>query len=339
MKIFALTTRGLESITQDEMTTVPDLHITNTEYRRIHATYKGDLSRLLALKTMDDIFITLAHWADIDHKRAMLPIFTEYARQLKLTSSIEALRAIRPLPEVLHFSITVSFVGKRNYNADEVKQAISEGMVQTHPTWHYSADDTQASVNIRIFIIHDEAVVGLRIGETPLHRRAYKQHSLQGSLKASVASAMVQSATLSKGQWVLDPFCGSGTILIEAIQQGIQAIGGDINPDVLAFAGLNAMEAGISQQTNQWDARALPIKTASVNCIVSNPPWGRQITVDASLKRLYQASFAEMQRVVKVGGEIILLTTLPEFIPATPTQQIEISLHGQRPLILRFVNC
>lgn len=331
---FVLSTRGLETIVQNEVRQLSSVILTQQAYRRIHGQIADKHLHLLShLRTADDAFLEIIQWQDIRHTRDMLADFTERSTNLSLRDSIYHLRTMRHVPTNLSFSVTASFVGKRNYNYHEIKSAISSGIQQQYSEWQYVEDDTDADINIRIFIEHQQALIGMRLAETPLHRRAYKQNSLSGSLKAPIAAAMLQLADVQSGQTILDPFCGSGTILIEAAQMKYHPIGGDSNHEALSISQANAKNASANLSLNHWDARTLPLPTHSVQAIVSNLPWGRQITVDDTLRNLYQQSYGEMKRVLKPNGIIVLLTTLPDLTPENPTRSFEISLHGQKPRI------
>jgi 23S rRNA G2445 N2-methylase RlmL len=148
--------------------------------------------------------------------------------------------------------VTANFVGKRNYSTDEIKDALAVGISDQYG-WPYAAED-KSEVNIRIFLEHEWAYVGMRLAATPLHRRPYKQSNLPGSLKPTIAAAMLYIAGVLPGESVLDPFCGAGTILIEAALLGAEAYGGDNDPQALAAARNNAVLAGVSIAVEPWDA-------------------------------------------------------------------------------------
>ncbi|MCP4540060.1 MAG: methyltransferase domain-containing protein [Chloroflexi bacterium] len=338
MKVFALTTRGLESVSADEIATLPGVTVNKVAYRRIAATCAASLSPLLELRTVDDVFVDTATWQGIGRPRSALTALGELISQLDLREAVLTCSQVRPIKIPLTFSVTVNFVGKRNYSTEEIKQVCAEGITAGH-SWSYTPDDASAGLNVRVFIEHDTAFVGVRLGERPLHRRAYKQAHLPGSLKPSVAAALLVLAEVGWESCVLDLCCGVGTIPIEAALSGAEVFGGDNDPEAVAAARVNAQAADVAAQIFFWDAQTLPMADVSVDRIVSNLPWGRAVKVDAALESFYRCVCIEMRRVIAPGGRIVLLTSMPHFVDFHDLKcdrQIEISLFGQTPTIMIF---
>lgn len=336
--VFILTTRGLESVTRDELASLDGVTTGDMAYRRVMATSES-LAPLLALRTADDAYLHLATWQEVGHTREMLSQFQALAAALNVAAAAETLRPIREISPLTAFSVTASFVGKRNYNADEIKRAIADGITEANDWAIYMPDDSPAALNIRIFIDHDTAFVGLRLGLMPLHGRPYKSVERAGALKPPVAAAMLHLAGLTRDSVLLDPCCGSGTVLIEAALMGARPVGGDIDAPAIQAARANMRNAGVHLRIDQWDARYLPMGDACIDLAVSNLPWGRQIAVDEALTDLYESICFEIERVLRVGGRVALLTTSPDllrFPTLTLTGQHEISLFGQTPVISLF---
>jgi 23S rRNA G2445 N2-methylase RlmL len=236
------------------------------------------------------------------------------------------------------FSVTANFVGRRNYSTEEIKQALAAGITLGHG-WRYEADDAVADLNVRLFIEHETAFVGVRLGQSPLHRRPYKQIQRPGSLKPPVAAAMLFLLGSGPGLKVLDPCCGAGTILIEAARTGATVEGGDVELAAVEAARRNAEHAGVKTTLHHWDVRRLPLSDASVDRIASNLPWDRQVSVDDSLADFYREMSREMERVLAPQGRMALLTTRPDllvFDKLRCREEIEISLFGQRPILATF---
>ena len=334
-RIFAVTTRGLEAVSADELATLPGVTVEQIAYRRVFASSQGSLAPLLSLRTVDDVFLYLDTWHEIARARQTLNVLRDSSAHLNLDAALAICKQIRTIQNPPTFSITANFVGKRNYTTDEIKQACALGIVETHG-WVYSEDDTKADLNVRVFIEGDRAVVGLRLAARSLSKRSYKQEHVLGSLKPAVAAALLQLANVTANIRLLDPCCGAGTILIEAKAYGAEAWGGDSSQQALTAARLNAAQAGVDVDIQQWDARALPLFDKSVDRVVSNLPWGRAVTTESLLPTLYQEISEEIERILQPGGQTVLLTNLPDLIQFKRLKcdsQLEISLFGQTPTI------
>jgi putative N6-adenine-specific DNA methylase len=84
-----------------------------------------------------------------------------------------------------------------------------------------TADDTAQLFIVRI--VHDQVEISADSSGELLHRRGYRQEIAKAPLRETLAAAMVLASGWRKGEPLLDPMCGSGTIPIEAalIARGI----------------------------------------------------------------------------------------------------------------------
>ena len=94
---------------------------------------------------------------------------------------------------------------------------------------------------------------------------------------------MIRCANIKHGDLVCDPFCGSGTILLEALDyyrdQKIRCVGMDVSRRSANGSRENALAEGFGEEVCQFhccDARNFRKHLAedSVNAIVTNMPWG-----------------------------------------------------------------
>jgi tRNA (guanine6-N2)-methyltransferase len=337
---WAITTRGLEHVVRAELEQlISNNLVCEVGYRRVTFTTDVPAGELLELRTADDLFIDLGTWKQMDHRRFALGVLGDRARELDLRDAAALCRELRDVGAPPRFSVTVNFVGRRNYSTDEIKTAISSGIEDSHG-WPYVARDTDADLNVRIFLEHQQAHLGLRLGHAPLHERAYKVANIAGSLKPPVAAAMIRLGRFSPGARLLDPLCGAGTIPLEAAAAGYIAVGGDHSPDAITAARANQATLAAGVDVRVWDARALPLGDASVDGVVCNLPWGRQVALETPIDRFYSACITEMARVTVPNGRLVLLTNLRDLLLARAeemqlrlVEETEISLSGQTPAI------
>lgn len=101
-------------------------------------------------------------------------------------------------------------------------QSIAQKAVFTQLQKHYSIsddlefDDNSENMEIRILIQYDKATLMINTSGEPLHKRGYRGASWTAPLNEALAAAIVHMCDWKYSNILLDPFCGSGTIAIEA---------------------------------------------------------------------------------------------------------------------------
>lgn len=343
MRYFARVTAGTESLAWQEIGQIAGIQRLQTDYRRLDFEYDGSPADLLALRSVDDVYVFAGRLHPIDHTRASLQHITDGIRALDFYRAFNVCRTIGSFPKHPRYTVTASLLGKRNYSRYEVAEAVHMGLSDYR--WQYvenapahERDHAPVDLDIRILVEQDWLIAGIRLGAYPLHRRPYKLNSLPGSLKAPVAYCMCLAAELQPDDILLDPMCGAGTIPIEAASFGLRTIAADLNPDAARSTLQNVLNAGTKARIMIADARQLPIQSESVDCIVSNPAWGKQVSNPDALPALYADMMREFARVLRPNGRCVLLTDRGDLLltPMCLVSEQPISLYGSHPTIYRF---
>jgi putative N6-adenine-specific DNA methylase len=95
-----------------------------------------------------------------------------------------------------------------------VKKAIVESMKERyHQEWF---DETGPRYVIEVAILNDVVTLTLDTSGVGLHKRGYRKLSAKAPLKETLAAAMIELSRWHPDRLLMDPFCGSGTIPIEA---------------------------------------------------------------------------------------------------------------------------
>ncbi len=99
-----------------------------------------------------------------------------------------------------------------------VKRAIVDALRRDHATRELT--ETGSQYKIDVALLKDVATLTIDTTGRSLHRRGYRTHVSQAPLKETLAAAMVLLSFWQRDKPLIDPFCGSGTIPIEAARIG-----------------------------------------------------------------------------------------------------------------------
>jgi len=136
-----------------------------------------------------------------------------------------------------------------------------------------------------------------------------------------------------------DPFCGAGTIAFERAAYKYKKIfAGDIDEKILDIARQNFNDDK-DIIFLQADATCTKIKTGSIDAVVTNMPWGKQIQT-GDLTGLYYGFIKELKRILKENGKAVILTDRDQLLQEACDGagfilncHADLSLHGLHPKI------
>lgn len=227
-------TRGLEWVAQAELESRFGARVTRVGHRSLwfKATEAPVTSR-----TLDDLFWDCGTLHGLGRARTTLHEVMKQVAELDLGA-----------PTAGALRVSASFLGKRNFNRMELEAAAGEALGR-RLKMPFRAEPTEEPCTwFRLHLEDEGGFLGRRCTSEPLHRRPWKtdgQH--EGTLHPPVAGAMAFLALLEPGQRVADPFCGAGTLLIEAglTCPEIQLHGRDIDAEARARTRRHAVQAGL----------------------------------------------------------------------------------------------
>lgn len=134
----------------------------------------------------------------------------------------EGVRAVdwdRYIPEDGKFWVAkASSVSSKLFSPSDIQRIVKKAMVESlkktyHTDW-FSEDGAQYP--LRVSIRKDIVTVGLDTTGVSLHKRGYRQHTAAAPLTETLAAAILLLSPWKRDRILVDPFCGSGTIPIEA---------------------------------------------------------------------------------------------------------------------------
>jgi len=160
-------------------------------------------------------------------------------------------------------------------------------------------------------LTNNRFVFGLKIAEINpkqfLERRPRKRPFFHPTaMQAKLGRTMVNLAQPKTGDLILDPFCGTGGMLIEAGLMGFRIIGFDAKPHMLRGGVKNIKHFGVEAEGFAIaDARCPPV--TKVDCIVTDPPYGRSAsTLGAKTRYIIEDFLARIGDSLSKGAKICM---------------------------------
>ena len=204
---------------------------------------------------------------------------------------------------------------------------------------------------LQFSIMNDRVQLYLDTSGPGLHKRGYRAVGNDAPLRETLAAAMVQLTHYRGRDFVWDPFCGSGTIPIEAAliaknrapglnrrfsgesflwldakvwgqvrteakdkeyHGDYRILGSDNDPKCVSLAMANARKAGVGDIIQFRDGDATKMSLpADKGILIANPPYGQRMLEQQSAQRLYAALGRHLK--YADGWNFFIITSEPEF--------------------------
>ena len=211
--------------------------------------------------------------------------------------------------------------------------------------------ETGAKYQLQFSIMNDRVQLYLDTSGPGLHKRGYRAVGNDAPLRETLAAAMVQLTRYRGRDFVWDPFCGSGTITIEAaliaknkapgmyrrfsgeafawcdasvwgkvreeakdkeFHGNYRILGSDNDPKCISLSMANARKAGVGDVIEFRDGDATKMALPSDSgIIICNPPYGQRMGEQKDAQRLYAALGKHLK--FADGWKKYIITSEPEF--------------------------
>lgn len=197
---------GMEAVLKRE---IYDLGYDITKVEDGRVTFEGDLETICR----SNIFLRTAERVMVQISRFRATTFDE------LYENMKALPWEDWIPQDGKFWVKkASSVKSKLFSASDIQSICKKAMVDrlkmTYHTDWFKEDG--ASFPVRIFLLKDEVTVALDTTGDPLHKRGYRTWTSKAPISETLAAALIMLTPWRADRILVDPFCGSGTFLIEA---------------------------------------------------------------------------------------------------------------------------
>ena len=211
--------------------------------------------------------------------------------------------------------------------------------------------ETGVKYQLQFSIMQDKVTLYLDTSGVGLHKRGYRAVGNEAPLRETLAAAMVQLTRYRGREFFWDPFCGSGTIPIEAaliaknrapglnrkfaaqsfawskeatweqvrqeardkeFKGEYRILGSDNDPKCVSLSMANARKAGVADCIRFADGDATKMSLpCDSGILVCNPPYGQRMLEQQSAQRLYGALGRHLK--FADGWKKFIITSEPEF--------------------------
>lgn len=197
---------GMEAVLKRE---IYDLGYDITKVEDGRVTFEGDLETICR----SNIFLRTAERVMVQIGRFRATTFDE------LYENMKALPWEDWIPQDGKFWVKkASSVKSKLFSASDIQSICKKAMVDrlkmTYHTDWFKEDG--ASFPVQIFLLKDEVTVALDTTGDPLHKRGYRTWTSKAPISETLAAALIMLTPWRADRILVDPFCGSGTFLIEA---------------------------------------------------------------------------------------------------------------------------
>ena len=207
-QLFATTSRGFEELLKVELT---ELGAQEAKVVQGGVHYQAD----------DETLYRTLLWSRLA-SRILFPLI-----ESKIYSDLDLYAAVSGFNWLAQFDERVTFFVDFNGTNQEIRHTqfgamrVKDGIVdyferqgKTRP----DVDKIQPDVRIQAYLNRENLVISLDLSGEALHLRGYREDAGQAPLRETLAAAIVMRSGWQAGSPLVDPMCGSGTLLIEAAQ-------------------------------------------------------------------------------------------------------------------------
>ena len=127
-----------------------------------------------------------------------------------------------------------------------------------------------------------------------------------GVMMPRMVRTLINLTCVRAGDIILDPFCGTGGVLIEAEMLDIRSVGSDFDPMMTSGSRKNVADSDLLLA----DATRLPFCSQSIDAVVTDFPYGQSVCIRKTdtLDNLYSDALEEIHRVIKSRRRAVVVT-------------------------------
>lgn len=357
--LFAVCTLGLEPFTSRELNDL-GLSPTRPSVSTIKTDIKEEAGGMEFQGSLRDIYRTNLHLRTASRVLVRLGAFnaTLFPQLRRKASRLPWEQYLSPGKAVaLRVTCHASGLYHQRAVAERVVGAIADRLGHSPPLDKFNEDgDTDFPQLVLVRLVDDQCTISVDSSGALLHRRGYRLETAKAPLRETLAAGMLLASGWDGTTPLLDPFCGSGTIPIEAALLARQISPGrmrrfafmgwpnyderlwktlladadqtrifplprimasDRDAGAIRVARANAERAGVAENI-EFSYRSISgmDPPAGEGWVVTNPPYGVRVSTNRDLRNLY-AQFGTVLRTKCSGWQVTILCGSTQLLQST----------------------
>ena len=211
-QLFATTARGFEELLKSELT---ELGAQDAKVAQGGVHYWAD----------DETLYRTLLWSRLSSRILLRIVQAKVFSDLDLYSAVVGVNWLDYFDEKVHFFVDFNGTNQEIRHTQFGAMRVKDGIVdyfERHGRARPNVDKEQPDIRIHAYLNRDDVVLSLDLSGDALHMRGYREDTGKAPLRETLAAAIVLRSGWQKGTPLVDPMCGSGTLLIEAAQMEAQ---------------------------------------------------------------------------------------------------------------------
>ena len=160
------------------------------------------------------------------------------------------------------------------------------------------------------------------------------------SIHPRLARALINMTANSRKCKILDPFCGTGTLLIESALMGMDAHGSDLSEKMIEGSRTNLKQLGLAADLKKLDVAEISKFNKKFDCIVTDPPYGRSSSTNKEpIEELYSRALKSFARNLVEEGRVGIIVPDQKALDFEDDFKIarNTSVRAHRSLVRNFI--
>lgn len=262
-------------------------------------------TKLLGRDGLAAIFSSDSRIGDFANRIALSHFLSEHLISTDI-DGVESAFSELDIPKCDSIAIRVKLREDRRKRIDAPRMAKSLGEIVSGKV---QIQLENPDLTLRVYI-GDRAHIGIQLAEIDRSQFENRKNRLLPftspvTIHPRLARALVNLTAVRPDAAILDPFCGTGSILIEAAMMGFPTYGSDVSKEMLDGARRNLKYLGLRTELKQIDVGNISDFGRKFDCIVTDPPYGRSSsTKKEPLDELYARALSSFCENLAENGRI-----------------------------------